>query len=97
MQHHWWGFVLRGILAILFGVLTLFLPGLALASLIFLFGIYAIAQGAVLLAVAFRRPSAILAISGAVSLRRAMHWSISSIACLTVRAPPDMAANVLVT
>lgn len=41
-----WGWVaLRGIAAILFGVLTLFNPGITLAALILMFGAYAIVDG----------------------------------------------------
>lgn len=42
---NWWTFVVRGILAILAGVMTFAWPGLALLSLVLLFGFYAIADG----------------------------------------------------
>lgn len=51
----WWTFVLRGIFAILFGLLTWFLPGIALLTLVFLFGFYAIADGVFNVAAAFSR------------------------------------------
>lgn len=42
-----WRFVLlRGVVAILFGILTLFQPGISLASLVMLFGFYALSDGA---------------------------------------------------
>jgi uncharacterized membrane protein HdeD (DUF308 family) len=41
----WWAFVLRGIFSIIFGVLCFFMPGLALVTLVFMFGFYAIADG----------------------------------------------------
>jgi len=50
----WWTFVLRGIVAILFGLLTWFVPGIALLTLIFFFGFYAIADGVFNIAAAFR-------------------------------------------
>jgi len=51
----WWAFVLRGIFAVLFGLLTWFLPGIALLTLIFMFGFYAIADGVFNIAAAFSR------------------------------------------
>jgi uncharacterized membrane protein HdeD (DUF308 family) len=51
----WWAFVVRGVLAILFGVLTFLLPGMTLATLVALFGIYAIAEGAFNFAGGLRR------------------------------------------
>lgn len=41
----WWAVALRGVLAILFGLATLFLPGLALTTLALLFGAYALLDG----------------------------------------------------
>jgi uncharacterized membrane protein HdeD (DUF308 family) len=37
--------LLRGIVAIAFGVLTWFQPGISLASLVLLFGVYSMADG----------------------------------------------------
>ncbi len=42
----WWMFLLRGIVAILFGLTTFFAPGLAVASLVMYFGAYAFLDGA---------------------------------------------------
>ena len=41
----WWAVALRGPLALLFGVATLFIPGLALTTLALLFGAYALLDG----------------------------------------------------
>ena len=41
----WWVLLLRGLVAIAFGVLTWAQPGLSLAALVLLFGVYAIADG----------------------------------------------------
>ena len=40
-----WALAVRGVAAIIFGVLTLLLPGITLAGLILLFGSYAIVEG----------------------------------------------------
>ncbi len=52
---NWWTFVLRGIFAILFGLICFLLPGMALLTLIFLFGFYALADGIFNIIAAFRR------------------------------------------
>jgi uncharacterized membrane protein HdeD (DUF308 family) len=52
---NWWAFVIRGALAVLFGVLSLFMPGMALLTLVFLFGFYAIAEGLLNIVAAVRR------------------------------------------
>ncbi len=54
LARNWWAFVLRGILAILFGLMAVFLPGMALMTLVLLFGIFAITQGVFELISAFR-------------------------------------------
>jgi uncharacterized membrane protein HdeD (DUF308 family) len=41
----WWALLLRGLVAIAFGVLTWMQPGISLAALVLLFGIYAIVDG----------------------------------------------------
>lgn len=41
----WWLFILQGVLTILFGILALFLPGLTLVTLIYLFAIYVVLWG----------------------------------------------------
>jgi uncharacterized membrane protein HdeD (DUF308 family) len=46
LQRAWWALLLRGLAAIAFGILTWFKPGLSLAALVFLFGVYALADGA---------------------------------------------------
>lgn len=45
LSRYWWVVALRGAVAILFGILTLFYPGLALATLVTLFGFYALVDG----------------------------------------------------
>lgn len=41
----WWLFVLQGVLTVLFGILALFLPGLTLVTLVYLFAIYVVIWG----------------------------------------------------
>jgi hypothetical protein len=43
----WWLVLLRGILAILFGLFALFAPGTALLALVFVFGAYAIVRDSI--------------------------------------------------
>jgi len=45
LSRHWWALLLRGIVAIAFGVLTWLRPGISLAALILLFGVYALSDG----------------------------------------------------
>src|SRR2546421_479371 len=42
---YWWALVIRGIVAILFGLAALFWPGLTLIALVLLFGAYALIDG----------------------------------------------------
>jgi uncharacterized membrane protein HdeD (DUF308 family) len=56
-------FVFRGIAAILFGVLTLVWPGLSLAVLVLLFGIFAVISG-------------VSAIAAALRSREEQHWGV---------------------
>ena len=69
---NWWAFVIRGLLAILFGLLVFLMPGIALWGLVLLFGIYSVADGIFNIfniAAAFNaRPS-----SGAARPRRCSH------------------------
>ena len=47
VNRSWWGVLLTGLAAVVFGVLVLTWPGLTLATFITLFGIFAIAYGAI--------------------------------------------------
>jgi len=42
---NWWALLLRGIVAVLFGILAMTGPGITLALLVLLFGIYAVVDG----------------------------------------------------
>jgi uncharacterized membrane protein HdeD (DUF308 family) len=49
LERNWWLLLLRGVLAIAFGVLTIIWPGLTLIALVLLYGAYALADGVVTL------------------------------------------------
>jgi uncharacterized membrane protein HdeD (DUF308 family) len=57
----WWLVLIRGVLAVLFGLYALFSPAAALLALVYVFGFYAIMDGVAALAVGFRH-------------RRTSHW-----------------------
>src|SRR5712671_4482438 len=54
VRHHWWLFLLRGIAALAFGVLTLLQPGATLVVLMAFIIAYALVDGVVALVYAFR-------------------------------------------
>jgi uncharacterized membrane protein HdeD (DUF308 family) len=58
LSQHWWVFVIRGVLALLFGIGTFLMPGVTLAVLIVLYALYAFADGIVAVIAAFGRRSA---------------------------------------
>jgi len=45
LSRHWWALLLRGLIAILLGILIWLQPGLSLVALVLLFGAYALADG----------------------------------------------------
>ena len=70
---NWWVLALRGLAAIAFGVLTLLVPGVSLAALVFVFASYALVDGVLTVIAAFRgqpndRPWWSLALEGLVSI-----------------------------
>lgn len=54
LAKNWWLLLLRGIVAILFGLLALGWPGISLLILITVYGVYALADGLFALTAAFR-------------------------------------------
>jgi uncharacterized membrane protein HdeD (DUF308 family) len=65
----WWTFLLRGLAAVAFGVLTLLAPGPSLFLLVLAWGVFALVDGVLLIAHAFRRhsgeaPAWVLALQG---------------------------------
>jgi uncharacterized membrane protein HdeD (DUF308 family) len=63
VPRHWWALALRGIAAVVFGILALAMPGITLAVLVLLFGAFALVDG-------------VLAIVSAVHSGGAHVWSL---------------------
>ena len=55
--HNWWSLVLRGLLAVIFGVVAFIMPGVTWTALVFLWGVYAIVDGIFSMVAGFRAPS----------------------------------------
>jgi uncharacterized membrane protein HdeD (DUF308 family) len=58
LARNWWAVALRGVAAVIFGVLAFALPAITLASLVLLFGAYALVEGVFSLIAAMRRRTA---------------------------------------
>ena len=56
LASRWWALALRGVIAVLFGLLAFFIPGVTLVSLVMLFGFYAILDGVFDLVAAIKAP-----------------------------------------
>ena len=54
LSRNWWALVLRGVLAVLFGLAAIIWPGITVTILILLFGAYAFVDGVLALASAVR-------------------------------------------
>ncbi len=57
LANRWWALVLRGVAAIIFGILAFVSPPAGLVALVLLFGFYAIVNGGIDLSLAVRGPS----------------------------------------
>lgn len=53
LSKYWWLYVIRGILAMLFGLAAFFWPGITLRVLVMFFGFFVLLQGVILLIIAF--------------------------------------------
>ena len=53
LAKNWWMFLLRGLVAILFGVVALFYPAAAFLSLVLVFGVFALFDGILTIVAAF--------------------------------------------
>lgn len=88
LSRHWWLLALRGLAAIIFGILAFAMPGITLAVLVILFGAYALVDGVLAIITAFRGDAhhrVWLAIEGVIGV----------LAGLVAFAAPDFAALVL--
>jgi uncharacterized membrane protein HdeD (DUF308 family) len=73
LARNWWAFVIRGVLAVLFGILAFARPGTTMLSLALLFGIYVVVDGVFAIAAAVRAAKAherwgLLVLEGVVDL-----------------------------
>jgi uncharacterized membrane protein HdeD (DUF308 family) len=55
LARHWWVMAVRGVAALLFGILALIWPQITLTVLVLLFGAYALVDGVLALVTAFSR------------------------------------------
>lgn len=56
ITRHWWVTALRGLAAILFGVLAFIWPGITLLTLVYMFGAYALVNGVLSLVQGYKAP-----------------------------------------
>ena len=54
LAKNWWAIALRGVAAVIFGILAMAMPGITLAVLVLLFGAYALVEGVFNLVAAIR-------------------------------------------
>ena len=54
LARNWWAMALRGVLAVVFGVIALVLPGVTMLSLVIVFAAYALVDGVLAIVAAVR-------------------------------------------
>lgn len=59
IRRNWWMLAVRGVLAIIFGLIALFAPGIALLAFVYVFGIYALIDGLMAVYIAVRERGAL--------------------------------------
>ncbi len=103
LTRNWWAVVLRGVVAIIFGLFALFLPGITLTALVLLFGAYALVDGVFAIVSAIRGQAgrswwelAIEGIAGIAAGVIALVWpGITALALLFVIAAWAIVTGVL--
>ena len=104
LARNWWAVLLRGVAAILFGLITFVAPGISLAALVLLFGAYAFVDGVLAIASALGRRGAeerwwVLLLQGIVSIIAALvtvFWpGVTALALLFVIAAWAILTGVL--
>ena len=104
LARNWWSLVVRGIFAILLGVLTFLWPGITIAALVLLFGAYALIDGVVNLMGAARAVEAherwaVLVVEGIIGIAAAivtLAWpAITAVALVYVIAAWALVTGVL--
>jgi uncharacterized membrane protein HdeD (DUF308 family) len=102
----WWTLALRGVIAVLFGVMALIWPGATLLALVIMFGIYSLMDGILMIVMSIRDTKAhrqwwVLLLGGLVGLGAGivtLVWpNITAIALLYVIAIWAMVTGVLET
>jgi uncharacterized membrane protein HdeD (DUF308 family) len=73
LADNWWLLLLRGLVAIAFGIVAFFWPGITLTALVYVWGVYALVDGVVAIWAAFNAPGDAgprwwLGLSGVVSI-----------------------------
>jgi uncharacterized membrane protein HdeD (DUF308 family) len=101
---NWWAVTIRGVAAILFGVLTFVMPIVTLATLVLLFGAYAIVDGVFMLVSVFRgregdRSRWVMVLEGIVSIAAgivAFAWpGLTAVAVVYVIAAWSLVTGIL--
>lgn len=104
LARHWWVMLIRGIAAILFGILAFMWPGLTLLVLAILFGVYALVDGATALGLVAggsvqrgaRLPFVVVGILGIIAALVAFLWpGITAMALIIVIAVWAIVRGVL--
>jgi uncharacterized membrane protein HdeD (DUF308 family) len=72
----WWTVALRGVAALVLGILSLFAPGITFVGLVVLFGVYAIIDGTLAFGLASRVPAlrTSMIVRGLISVVASSRW-----------------------